>query len=904
MSLPEQALECPEEHLLLDFMAGTLSAPGTDRLHAHLDRCALCQRLVGELARAESLEASGEGACGEPPLMPGARLDRYFILGQVGVGGMGAVYAAFDPALDRKVALKLLHPASSLGDSPEARHRWLLAEAQALARLSHPNVVTVYEARVLGERLFLALELAEGGTLETWLRERRRSWREVLGVFLAAGEGLAAAHAAGLVHRDFKPANVLLRRDGRVQVTDFGLARQVEGPGGGGRAPSGTSVTTWRGACAGTPAYMAPEQREGGRVDARADQYSFCVALYEALHGERPPDAEAEEQPRLPRKRGVPGHLRRALQRGLDPTPEQRFASMPELLAALAREPLAAWRLPLLCTAALGLLVTGGVLGGAREEPSPCQAGARRWEGVWDAERQRVVREALEKNPSAGAATWKGVQGTLDTYTRAWVEHYTKACEATRVHGEQSEALLDARMHCLERRARDVQALTELLAREGARTDTSVSATWRLPSLETCAAPNAQAALQGLPAQGPLRERADVIAQRLSETRALSATGQYPLALEHALRTLDEAARLEHAPTRAEVLLEVGRLYMTLLQVEQAERTLLEAAWTAEAGRYDRVVADARISLLFVYGDMLARPTVNAPFVREAQAAVERLGGDSELEARFESTLGGVLMEQKQCAEALKHIERARVLTQRVSPPDASPGLDILVTLGRGHQCRGDLDAARAMFRQAIQQGEASLGPEHPAVFNLLLFEARVALEQGALADSLALFQRSLDLQLRGRAPNAEVLGVTHGMLSEVMLELGRLEEARYHALESLEHYARQGNMHPTRPASSWRLLGEVEARLGRVGEGLALLERALAAFEPLDAYQAANTRLELARWLFRSGRNVPRARQLAWEGHRVYVNTPYLLPAELKKAERVLAELGLSSAVRAAPAP
>jgi eukaryotic-like serine/threonine-protein kinase len=875
----EDTLECPEENLLLDFMAGGLCALEAERLHTHLDRCGACQRLVGELARAESLESSGECPEGGPPLMPGARLDRYFILGQVGVGGMGTVYAAFDPALDRKVALKLLHPTSSATDSPEARRRWLLDEAQALARLSHPHVVTVYEARVVGERLFLALELAEGGTLEQWLRERRRAWREVLGVFLAAGEGLHAAHAAGLVHRDFKPANVLLRRDGRVQVTDFGLARPLGSP----------SARTAVGG--GTPAYMAPEQRAGGPVDARADQYSFCVALYEALHGQRPPEPRRGERPSLARERRVPGHLRRALERGLAPAVDQRFASMRELLAALKREPLAAWRAPLLSTAALVLLGVGGVLGSAREQPSPCRAGARRWEGVWDTERRRAVREALGMDD----ATWRGVQESLDGYARAWVAHSTEACEATRVHGEQSEALLDARMHCLERRARDFQSLTELLARGGARADSAVEAVWRLPALESCAAPHAQAALQGLPVEGPARERAESIARRLSETRALRATGQHLPALEQALLARAELERLDHAPTRAEVLLELGRLYLRLGQVERAEQTLLEAAWTAEAARYDRLVAEARISLVFVYGDMRLRPVAGAAFTREAQAAVARLGGDTELEATLEQRLGSILMEQKRCAEALPHIERARGLTERMSPPGSPPRIGMMMALGRGHQCKGELDAARALFQQALHLRERLLGPDNPLVAELLLFEGRVALEQHAGSDALTLFQRALDILRRGREPNLEMKGIAHGMLAEVLRELGRLEQAREHALEALALYERQGNTHPTRAAASWHLLGEVEARLGRVPRGLTLLERALRAAEPHDVLMAAGIRLDLARWLSRSRGDLARARRLAQEGHRVYVNHPEAPPGALHAAEQLLGELGLA---------
>src|SRR5262245_37690244 len=205
---------------------------------------------------------------------------------------MGVVYAAYDPELDRRVALKLLHA----GGSVEARKR-LLREAQAMARLAHPNVIAVHDVGTWGDEVFVAMEFVEGPTLAERVRDEEPGWREVLDLYLQAGEGLAAAHVAGIVHRDFKPQNALVGRDGRVRVLDFGLARGTgalppreaeEGPDSG--AAPGLLVTplTRSGSRMGTPAYMSPEQFEGLPADELSDQFSFCVALYEALYGERP----------------------------------------------------------------------------------------------------------------------------------------------------------------------------------------------------------------------------------------------------------------------------------------------------------------------------------------------------------------------------------------------------------------------------------------------------------------------------------------------------------------------------------------------------------------------------------------------------------------------------------------
>ncbi len=895
-------MECPNENVILEFVAGALPEARAEGLHSHLDDCALCQRLVGELARAESLEMPPKQEGELPPLVPGARLDRYFILGELGAGGMGVVYAAFDPALDRKLALKLLKGPRQLEGSPEARRRWLLTEAQALARLSHPNVVTLYEARVIGEQLFLALEFADGGTLESWLRERPRPRREVLEVFLAAGEGLHAAHAAGIVHRDFKPSNVLIRRDGRVQVTDFGLARLMEGPdtlpeaaGAPGALPSSlSSRTTWRGSRAGTPAYMAPEQLEGGEVDARTDQYSFCVALHEALCGQRPATLP------LPRHPRVPARIRRVLQRGLSPTPEERFASMRELLAALAREPLSTWRIPLAVAAAAGLLVVGGVVGGGWGEPQPCQDGQKRWERFWGPERRQAVRAELLSGGDALAETaWREVDRALDSYSAEWVAHYTEACQATRVHGQQSESLLDARMQCLEHRARDFQALTELLSRERPRSvHTAASAAWGLPELESCTAQHAQAAIKGLPAQGPARELVESIKRQLSEVRALRALGQHVRGLELMAAVRERLPELAHAPTRAEAFQELGRLYMSDRKAKQAEEALLEAVWAAEAGRYDRLVAEARIALVYVYGDMLLMPAVDADFVREAQAAVARVG-DEQLEADLERMLGGVLMEQDRCAEAVPHIERAKAFEDRRAAANTPQSLGLLVALGRGLQCKGELPAARATFQQAVRLREQLSGPESPLVANLLVFEGRVALLQRDFAGALALFQRSLSLRQHVEGPRSEWAALHLDFISAALLGLERTEEARRHAREAVAILEELGTPSPSRkPGALWRL-AQAEIELGNHRVAVSLLEQALRSIDGRHPSMTHAIGLTLAEALHGAGMDLPRARRLALEGYSFFAKDPSVTPQDRQEMEAILDKLQLPAASR-----
>ncbi|MCA9662380.1 MAG: serine/threonine protein kinase, partial [Myxococcales bacterium] len=281
-----------------------------------------------------------------------SRVDRFELQRELGVGGMGAVYAAHDPRLDRVVALKILQRA---GGGVEAGQR-LLREAQAMARLRHPNVVQVYEAGTHGGQVYIAMELIEGGTLGEWMRGRPRPWREVREVMLAAGRGLAAAHAAGLVHRDFKPGNVLMDVDGQPRVSDFGLARGAEEEEAVADEAEVTAeisrgglldvVLTRTGAVLGTPAYMSPEQFRGEPTTPRSDQFAFCVVVWEALAGQRPFVAETAggllakvEAGAITRPRGVriPRRVRRILERGMSPAPGDRFPSMKALLAELGR---------------------------------------------------------------------------------------------------------------------------------------------------------------------------------------------------------------------------------------------------------------------------------------------------------------------------------------------------------------------------------------------------------------------------------------------------------------------------------------------------------------------------------------------------------------------------------------
>lgn len=345
------SMACPDDHRLLAYVESTLEPQEREQLDRHLVGCAVCAAIVADVAQqlypeadqspGAPLDGPARGASPATP-DPVTRVDRYELLEELGAGAMGVVYRARDPGLRRDVAVKLMRPelfAASGGDPLRARFR---REAKLLARLSHGNVVPVYDSGESAQGLYIAMEYVAGRSLTDWLQERRPTGAEIVNVFLQVGRGLAAAHEAGLVHRDVKPDNLLVGDDGRARIADFGLAVQTVAPPQAGTTRVDLTRLTQTGALLGTPAYMAPEQLTGRQADARADQYAFCASLFEAIYEEplhdreRWIDSALGDERQVRRTRPVPDSLRRVLRRGLRSRPAERYATMSRLLAELA----------------------------------------------------------------------------------------------------------------------------------------------------------------------------------------------------------------------------------------------------------------------------------------------------------------------------------------------------------------------------------------------------------------------------------------------------------------------------------------------------------------------------------------------------------------------------------------
>ncbi len=831
---------------------------------------------------------------------PGSALGRYIVLNKLGGGGMGVVYTAYDPELDRKVAVKLLRAESAeRRKDPRARER-LLREAQAMARLSHPNVIPVHDVGTLGEQVFIAMELIEGQTLGHWLKEKQRGAREILGVFIQAGKGLAAAHAAGLVHRDFKPDNVLIGRDGQVKVLDFGLARATEELASGAptlpqkleaQGPSTPRVLeaqlTKTGTFLGTPAYMGPEQLLGKATDARTDQFSFCVALHEALYGERPFEASSVEalaqkvskgEVKEPSKSSrVPGWVRQILLRGLRPNPDERYPSVEALLRELGKDPRVARRRALaIGSAVLAVAAVGiGYRQAAYRHSQVCKGAERKLAGVWDENTKRVVSAALlaTGKPYASDAV-RGVQKALDAYAQSWAAMHTEACEATRIRGEQSEELLDLRMDCLSQRREELRSLVELLGKADVKlAERAVQAAQGLSNFEMCTDVTALRAPVRPPANQSMRLKVEEFRKTLANAKALRAAGKYPEGLPIATSVATEAKALGYRPFEAEALLLVGQLKFQLRDFKGAEQVLGAAVLAAEAGRHDEIAAIAWTQLTAVLGSAQARYEEGHKAEEHALAAIERLGGRETLLASLLYNSAVLLREEGKYEDALAQQQRALAIQEGVLGPAHLDVATSLSNLGIILVHQGKYEQALAQVQRALAIQEPALGVTHPNLSLPLHTIGSILGRQGKYQEAVPYLQRAL-------AVRELALGSEHPSLAPSLNNLGNLFALQKKSQEALGYYQRALAMNemalgPYHPEVAHPLLGmgSVYLASGAPRKALAPLERAVSIWEwrPGDPVDLAEARFGLARALWESGGDRKRAKRLAGVARTTY---------------------------------
>ncbi|HVX96980.1 MAG TPA: serine/threonine-protein kinase [Polyangia bacterium] len=804
----------------------------------------------------------------------GASIGRYVVLGLVGRGGMGEVYAAYDHELDRKVAVKLLRVKPGAGVSHAEGRQRTLREAQAIARLSHPNVVVVYDVGTFEDQVFIAMEFVDGNTVTYWLQSQQRSWRDIVKVFMAAGRGLQAAHDKELVHRDFKPDNVMVGRDGQVRVMDFGLARHVSekterthGPAtlrsiaeAAATIPEDGPATlvinrdttmpstadtqevlhgsglfdtqlTRTGAMMGTPAYMAPEQFLGTATDARTDQFSFCVALYEALYGERPfggnsmfaltANVVQGNVKEAPDSTKVPPWVRRILLRGLRPNADERFPSMKALLEALEKDPAVARRRRAMTVAAalVPLAVGLAVRQSVASHQAVCGSGADRLVGVWeltppDVEspiQAEIHRAFLASGKAYAADVYASVKRALGAYAEAWANMHREACEATHVRGEQSAEVLDLRMSCLQERLGGLRALTQVYAAaDGDVVENAVSAANTLGSLARCADVPLLRAVVRPPEDPATRARVEELRHRLEALKARCDAGSWREA-ERAVDALAaEARHVGYQPLTAEVLALAGRVRLNLADGGGSVKSFEEAFWDADASRHDDVRAEVATYLVFAAGYLKNDYGEAQRWASSADAVLKRVGGHDRQRSWLLNNWAVVEGLKGRKEESLRFNEQALVLKQETLGSD-NPDVGIsegnvavsLEDLGRNQEALSHVD-------RSIEILSRGLGAQHPSVATQLM-------NRGEILNGLGRYREARTSFEGARIIWERELGLDHRNLAYVLTGIGESYLSERDALSALAPLER-----------AWKIREAKETEPARRGETRFALARAL----------------------------------------------------------------------------
>ena len=785
-------------------------------------------------------------------------IGRYRMREELGRGGFGAVYTAYDPELDRDVAVKLVLPRKGRKDAKwEAR---LVREAQTLAQVEHPNVVSVYDVGVDAATggVYVVMELLQGLSARKWkMGPPEPALEHVIEAYIGAARGLGAAHAMEIVHRDFKPDNLMITHDGVAKVIDFGLARDVNdldstrisgsvSSTGSGGSSSGTPLTSM-GTVMGTPPYMAPEQHALGSIGPATDQYALCVALFEALYGVRPfvaDDIDALYTAKrtmklsaLPKRHGVPRALQEVVLRGLSPDPAKRWGSMDALAMALGNATTPRRR-------AIGVLSVGAavvlasVLGAQQvSDVEPCAELTGRAPSVWSPARAEALQTHLLAEVQGPEATvWAAAQGRLDERLFAWRGAVDQACAA-------KEA---SRIECLDRWLRDAEIVIEVLEQEDVDPGATMSVVDTLPRLEACGA--------GEAATGedvPLRDG-------FVRARALARAGSGEEALELADALVEEASETEDPALIAQASLAAGLVYAERERLDDARMVLIEANEQANVVGLDAVAAEAAIVLVRVSGAM-GRFDDAHRWAALAEARMARLGNPPYLEALL---LGSRAFELIYEGDFVLAYALSRELVELLSGDDvkferARAMANVAMAafeIGRMHEARAVIAEARGLMASI-------LGERHAAVARMLSDEGRYAAAAGDVEDGIAQMQRAVELLEAAGGPNDPYALNTKRTLAHYLARVGRFDDS----LKMLEQtYASTAELYGTvhvRTATTAFALADQYLMAERPEDAERLVREAMATLTEL--YGARSPRLAvgselLGRALAQQGKRVP----------------------------------------------
>ncbi len=826
---------CPDDDLLGAYLQRVLDDAAVEDVAAHLDECPSCRAIVlaairggvatpvpSERAMAETVVDARIAKRAPGTAAIGSTIGRYRVRALIGGGGMGHVYEAYDQELDRSLALKVLRP--DLRGSAAVLAERLIRESRLMAKVVHPSVITVHDVGRDGDAVFIAMELIRGDTLGSYAAAK--PWREIVELYERAGEGLAAAHRAGIVHRDFKPDNVLIElvggRAGRVVVTDFGIAFvAIDDAPRSATVPSDIKLTT-TGAAIGTPAYMAPEQLAGGIADVRSDVFAFTVSLWESLFGTRPfPGASVAEiqtalksPPRADEARDVPAKVIRILEGGLaiDPAARPALADLIAELASTRRPSKALW-------IAAGLVaVAGGVtaiamLGRSAPASDPCNAG--------------LVTLAQGFDPIALHASLGGdlevaarVMPKVNAIAAAWRDTHAVTCVSDRQPIQQP-----AITACLDARRLELGGFVDDLRADGPGMAVALVRTIGDPA--ACAKPAPSLTSSNVPDDPALRRRVTPIRYRMIEARVFGEKGE--------LAKVDFVALANDAKVwprvHAEALYLLGMAQAQGGDPKAATKTYREAAAVAQTAHHDLVAADCWIELTAIATFDDGDATRGLEYLTYAEAALERLGHPVELEAQLAYVKGTTLIEANRVAEAETSLRRAIELGTTAEPETLAQALQ---GLGYLHERQGRYADAVAAYRQAIDRLAAmgQAGSANDAIFRTRLALDLALLGNGDEAEREA--RRAVEVADRSFGPDSPDRASAHEALAHVLHSLGKDDDALAVARAVRAEIARSAGERSKHYADLLALEGEILDGVGRFADAVTAFERAcdILAFE------------------------------------------------------------------------
>ena len=809
------AMACPDPDRVLDYLAGRLPAGERDAIEVHVDGCEACHALFVELARTDIDEVITRAAVDEP-----ATIGRYRVEARLGEGGMGTVYAAYDPQLDRRVAIKLVHPELAERGGVDR----LLREGRALARVTHPNIVAVHDASTDGDRVYVAMELVDGETLAQWLRSAPRTWQQIATLFAQAGRGIAAAHRAGIVHRDVKPENVLIDREGRPKVADFGLAGHSD-PVPAALSPGDITAPVGRltqpGTVMGTPLFMSPEQRRGDAVGPATDQYSLCAALDHALSGTKPPR-----------------WLRRAIARGLATDPEARFASIDELIAAIDPARRAGRRRAILIAAgAAAVVAVAGTAYILTREPDRFEeacARAERERGALWSERDRAAISAAIRATGVPYAddTWPRVDTAVAVYLKDLGAAATALC-TQRPNTPAARETFDEAMACLSDRRDELASLVlQLHAVTAPDVQRMVSRVHQVSTVEDCSNPStlaAEHAARATPASRMMRAR---ISSEAHAAVAAQVIGDFGRSVAHAKRCVALSRELGGVILAKALLLLGDVSYIDgFAAVEAAER---EAAAVAEQVHADDVRAVAMANLMAATAREPGREKEALALQPLVEAAIARANKQPALTPVMQQAMATAQLRLGHTDEAIASFRAALDGARKILPhgdprlPDYIDPVGVALSMARR-------DAEAVQYnRDAHQAAVDAFGAKHP---NAAIYAINAATKRAALGDC----DTALEELAEARSILASALRPDSAELLQITEVMGTCYYVQHRYDEALrEHIARQdtlraaGRARSVEMSATWLDIGDIQLDRKELAAAVASYQRSVDELEDI----------------------------------------------------------------------